>query len=65
MYLLWSGERCPSQSIHFQDLLLQEDLPFAHQVAKYPVLKAPRHVPTFAEQKEVSPCSSMPVCRSG
>ena len=35
-------------------LLMQEELPFAHQIAKYPVLKAPRHVPSFSEQKEAS-----------
>ena len=36
-----------------QSLGVQEELPFAQQVAEYPVRRAPVHMPTFAEQHEV------------
>ena len=37
-----------------QSLLLQDDIPFAHQVAKFPVKKRPKLPPSFAAMKEVT-----------
>lgn len=34
--------------------LLQEEVPFAHPVAKYPVSKRAVTLPTFADRKEVN-----------
>ena len=38
----------------WESLLLQDDIPFAHQVAKFPVKKRPKLPPSFAAKKEVT-----------
>ena len=53
---------CPSASCkeafltdsHPWTPLLQDDIPFAHQVAKFPVKKRPKLPPSFAAKKEVT-----------
>jgi hypothetical protein len=43
----------PTVGLSFDGRILQEDVPFAHPVADYPVCRRPTAVPTFAQKKEV------------
>lgn len=43
-------------------LVMQEEVPFAWPVAKYPVSKRPLTLPTFADRKEVCP-SALLACK--
>ena len=39
--------------------MLQDEIPFAHPVAKFPVKKRPKLPPSFAAKKEVPRCPSI------
>lgn len=40
----------------------QEEVPFAHDIAPYPVVRAPAKAPSFAERGEVRARLRVPIC---